>query len=78
MSTPEQHGVLCLSTGTRSFTFPRLPCRDAFFTSTPEQNAALVRTQYRGCWKRMLLERPHIRFDGEWLCFFWLLWNELE
>ena len=38
--------------------------RSAFFTSTPEQNAALVRTQYRGCWKRMLLERPHIRFDG--------------
>lgn len=44
-----------------------LLCRDAFFTSTPEQNAALVRTQYRGCWKRMLLERPHIRFDGGWM-----------
>lgn len=42
----------------------RAACMDAFFTSTPEQNAALVRAQYRGCWKRMLLDRPHLRFDG--------------
>ncbi|PRW56111.1 F-box 7 [Chlorella sorokiniana] len=42
----------------------RRACMNAFFTSTPEQNAALVRAQYRGCWKRMLMERPHLRFDG--------------
>ena len=43
----------------------RLPLpRDAFFSSTMEQNAALCRQHYRGCWKRMLLERPHLRFDG--------------
>ncbi|PSC69046.1 F-box 7 [Micractinium conductrix] len=42
----------------------RAACMDAFFTSTVEQNEDLVRRQYRGCWKRMLLERPHLRFDG--------------
>lgn len=41
-----------------------LPSREAFFTSTMDQNASLVKQQYRGCWKRMLLERPHLRFDG--------------
>jgi hypothetical protein len=39
-------------------------CNEAFFTSTAEQNAALVRQQYGGSWKRMLLERPHLRYDG--------------
>ena len=29
-----------------------------------EANAKLVAQRYRGCWKRMLLERPHLRFDG--------------
>ncbi|EFN58921.1 hypothetical protein CHLNCDRAFT_19561, partial [Chlorella variabilis] len=42
----------------------RRACREAFFTSTMDQNASLVKQQYRGCWKRMLLERPHLRFDG--------------
>jgi hypothetical protein len=30
-----------------------------------EENARLVKQAYRGCWKRMLMERPHVRFDGE-------------
>lgn len=42
----------------------RRACKEAFFTSTMDQNAALAKQQYRGCWKRMLLERPHLRFDG--------------
>ena len=45
-------------------TLPPPPNSDAFFTSTSEQNAAQCRAHYRGCWKRMLLERPHLRFDG--------------
>lgn len=40
------------------------PRREAFFASTQDQNAALVRAQFRGSWKRMLQERPHLRFDG--------------
>ena len=43
---------------------PRIAYSDAFFTTTMEANARLVAQQYRGCWKRMLLDRPHLRFDG--------------
>jgi hypothetical protein len=42
----------------------RAACRDAFFSTPMEHNAALVRQLYRGDWKRMLLQRPHLRFDG--------------
>lgn len=42
----------------------RTACLEAFFTSNAQQNAELARAQYRGSWKRMLLERPHLRFDG--------------
>eukprot|EP00887_Chlorella_sp_A99_P002797 scaffold6.g2797.t1 len=42
----------------------RAACRDAFHDADEEALARLARAQFRGCWKSMLLDRPHLRFDG--------------
>ncbi len=41
-------------------------CDEAFQQQIPEKHerAALVRHSFRGCWRRLFLERPHLRFDG--------------
>ncbi|GMH33818.1 hypothetical protein BSKO_01652 [Bryopsis sp. KO-2023] len=39
-------------------------CSNAFRHSTYSQNMELVLTNHRGSWKKMFLERPHLRFDG--------------
>lgn len=41
----------------------RAACRAAF-RDTDDGAAAVVAKRHGGCWKRMLLERPHIRTDG--------------
>jgi len=48
---------------------PRLwegACREAFQLQYPDHAALskLARTVYRGSWRRMFLEQPHLRFDG--------------
>lgn len=42
-------------------------CLDAFPTSTLEENVDIVKTHYCSSWKRMFLERPHLRFDGMYI-----------
>ncbi|KAK9836213.1 hypothetical protein WJX84_005129 [Apatococcus fuscideae] len=43
----------------------RAACSEAFRgNSDPQTDARLVRTQHRGSWKAMFLDRPHLRFDG--------------
>lgn len=46
---------------------PRLweaACNDAFADSSRGKNIELLRSQFRGCWKTMFLDRPHLRYDG--------------
>lgn len=39
-------------------------CTAAFVHTSVEKNVSLMRTAYGQSWKRMYIERPHIRFDG--------------
>jgi len=39
-------------------------CMDVFPKDEEAANRAIVRAEYRGCWRAMYLSRPHLRFDG--------------
>ncbi|KAK9808463.1 hypothetical protein WJX73_008501 [Symbiochloris irregularis] len=39
-------------------------CYDAFRTRGRDETLQLVRRQYRGRWRTMFLDLPHLRFDG--------------
>lgn len=39
-------------------------CLDAFSQSTFEENVRRARFYHKGSWKRMFLERPHLRYNG--------------
>lgn len=47
--------------------YPQLWCKaclDVFAESTIEENVQLLKQHYACSWKRMFLQRPHLRFDG--------------
>lgn len=40
------------------------PCYSAFQTLGKEETLRIAQRQYRGRWRAMFLEKPHLRFDG--------------
>lgn len=42
----------------------RTACQEAFQRCSYKRNSWLLRREYRGCWRRMYLDRPHVRHDG--------------